>query len=278
MISKIKLFFQIWFGGFNSSKKFPKLPQKTRKPIISDTILINIHEWGGYLPKRIKKVKGIKEFECGLFYQLKRFSSDYHNKKVDITITLSDAHLYKDIDNLKKYNLRLMEVDNQGFDFSGYSRFYDEIKNLPNSYVILTNSSINKEIIPFLDSFIDYMDKNQDVGILGISGNSKFYHTVFRNNYNPHLQSFFLLTTIEVLKEIVTLNNNTFPGKSETNKHLLIRNGEVKISHLALQLGYHLALVTENKVFKFDFFNYPLKKGDARHFTNNPNTIFPISL
>lgn len=280
--NNIKTFYRIWMQDvlslpFHIAKKHSNIPQRIRKPVVTDKILIIIHEWGGYNGKRLKKIKGIAEFECGLDYQLERFEKQNTDYKKVLTITMSDPEKYGDLDNLRSKCDQLIFVTNQGMDFSGYSKFISKYSAHPNSYIILSNSSVNKIQTDFLDSYINYLEHNQDVGLLGVSCNSKYYHTLLRANYNPHLQSFFIMTTLSVLNEIIELNGGEFPGIQESNKHLLIRNGEVKLSKLALELGYKLAVVTQTGVYKFDYDTYPLKKGDFRIYTKMPNAIFPIT-
>ena len=275
---KISLFLKIITEGFIPYKKdsLNKI-KRERDNIDTNKIYVCIHEWGKYPIVREKNVKGIKRFQCGLQYQLERFSRNFHTQDIDITLTMSDADYFRDWEVIAGKYDRLIQVSNTGLDFSGFSSFYEQIKRKSNSYVILTNSSINKEIHPFLDSYINYMNENKDIGLLGISSNSRFYHTIAKWNFNPHIQSFFILTTIDVLKEIVKLNGNVFPGANETNKHLLIRKGEVGISSLALRLGYNLGVVLpDGNVVKFNYNDYPLPKGDLRKNFQNPNAIYPV--
>lgn len=273
---------------FNKLSSKDKLKvKKKRNPIQDKTIYINIHEWGGYNLKRHKNKinNNINGFECGLYYQLLRFKKPY-NDNINLTVTLSDPHLSKSVDFIKNNCDKLIFVSNDGMDFSGYSEFYLNIKDLPNSYVILTNSSVNKDISnSFLKEYIDYMNENPDVGILGISYCTKIYQTLIRNNFNPHLQSYFILSTIDVLKEIVHRNNEIFPGKGIKNKFLLIRKGEVKVSKIAQKLGYNLGVVlTNGEVYKFGMNNkydngfnrWDKKMGDMRLYVREPNKINKI--
>lgn len=278
-------FFQIWIKDIllypYHLYKLKKIKRaditSQRKEIKNDIIYIGIHEWGGYPQVREKKVKNVKPFVCGLKYQLERFKKDKVQFPINLTITMSDIEKYKDAESLKSLCDNFISVPNLGMDFSGYSAFFNSIRNKDNAYVILTNTSINEKIDCFLLDYINYMEKNKDVGILGISCSSKYYHTLVRNNFNPHLQSFFLLTTIDVLRQIVELNNGEFPGVKQANKHLLIRNGEVKLSRLALELGYNLAIVNENgETVKFNYKSYPMPKGDLRIKSKFPNRINPI--
>ena len=66
-----------------------------RQPVTSKEVLICIHEWAGYEPKRIKKIGNkIKAFECGLHYQLIRFQNYTGNYTTSITLTISERTKY----------------------------------------------------------------------------------------------------------------------------------------------------------------------------------------
>ena len=265
---------------FHRNRKLSAIrPIKYRKSVENDILYIGIHEWGGYKPMRRKHInKTIQDFDCGLEYQLKRFNNYNGTRHIDLTVTISDIEVYADIEKLKNCCHRLIPVSNIGMDFSGYSTFFKLIERQKNSYVLLTNSSVNAHQVDFIDSYLDYLEKNPDVGMLGISCCSKCYQTLIRHNFTPHLQSFFLLTTIDVLNEAIKLNGGKFPGSGISNKQLLIREGEIKLSQLVLQLGYKLAVVTQKGPVKFDNNpkNWILPWGDYRCYTSAPNAINPI--
>lgn len=239
-----KNFLKLKFGNFTKSH----VKNKIRVPVLKNKLSVCIHEWGGYEGKRIKKIKNIKEFECGLDYQLERFQKYDGECELDLTLTISDSHLLKQsIEGVK-----IMNVSNIGMDFSGYAAFYESIKSKDNKYVILTNSSVNKLQVNFIDDYIRFFKLNNSVGMLGISYNTKMYQSLIRNNFNPHLQSFFLLTTTEVLNEVVRFNE-TFPGKDIDYKLALIKYGEIKLSRIVMDLGYKLCCVLDNgQPFLFD--------------------------
>ncbi|UUW09494.1 hypothetical protein NLG42_01540 [Flavobacterium plurextorum] len=278
------LYFWEWFKNEISNKNASQV-KKIRSGIDSKMIYINIHEWGGYPSTRIKKIKTGKEFACGLQAHLERFSKVSKKIQSEIYLTISEISLFKNKIEIEKSVDKIVSVSNEGMDFSGYSEFYNLVKDKPNAYVLLCNTSVNVIQTEFLENYISYMEANPDVGMMGVSYCSKIWQSIIRNNFTPHLQSFFLLTTIEVLNEIVAKNGGKFPGKGIVYKRLLIRDGEIKISKLVQKLGYNLAVTLEDKsVFKFGKNNYfdngfkrwILKHGDIRLTCDNPNIINEI--
>jgi hypothetical protein len=266
--------------AFSSDK--PLTIKKLRAPIVSKTLLINIHEWGGYPDIRKKTIRRKNEFTCGLKFQLDRFNAPNLGTSRELNLSISDSHLLKDKEHLSKQVNNLLEVDNYGMDFSGYSAFYNNIKSRPNAYVILTNTSVNSIQTDFLTSYLSFMEKNPDVGLLGVSYCSKVIQSLIRNNFNAHLQSFFMLTTIEVLNEIVKSNGDKFPGHGILYKRLLIKRGEIAMSRITQRLGYNLAVTLENgSVYKFGKNNcldngyrrWDLKFSDVRLTLKEPNVL-----
>jgi len=258
----------------------PKSILINRQPVVDNVINICIHEWGGYEGKRIKIIKGALPFECGLYYQLQRFNKYRGKYVINTTVTLSDHELLASKIEAK----RIINVSNRGMDFSGYSAFYSKIKDKGNRYIILTNSSVNAQQEDFLEGYIDFLEKNLNVGMLGVSYSSRIYQSVIKNNFNPHLQSFFLITTTEVLDKIVKLNNK-FPGAGVDYKLSLIRKGEVRLSNSVMELGYSLACVLENgSVHVFDkgcltdngHSSWKVPFMDYRLITKHPNKLNSI--
>lgn len=277
------LFSPFWYMYNFLNRGKEKMGYRNRSNIQSPIIYVETHEWAGYSFVRKKTLKNGLRFSCGIEFQLERFRLERLNSihEIDYTVTISDLEKYPmyDIISIKKRCNRILNVSNVGLDFSGYAAFFDTIKNKANSYVILSNSSVNARMDIFLDDYIEYMENNLDVGMLGISYSTKVYQTLIRNNFNPHLQSFFLLTTIDVLKEVVEVNGGHFPGKNISDKRLLIREGEVGLSKLVLSLGYNLAVVYPETGVPFKFkskseWDKPL--GDVRLTVGHPNRITPI--
>lgn len=253
----------------------PEKP-KYRTPVEEHHVLVGVHEWGGYNLDRRKTIKHGATFECGLRGQLERFCG---KPEVELVVTISDASRYDEMEYVRMRANNVIEVDNRGMDFSGFAALYERYKNGPNRYVILTNSSVNALQEEFLNGYIDYMEHNLEVGMLGISYCTKMIQTLVRDNFRPHLQSFFLLTTIDVLREVVTLNGGKFPGNGVAHKLLLIRQGEIRLSQLVRKAGYRLAVINpqNGKPYKFECYKrWALPLGDIRQQIDTPNRITPI--
>lgn len=227
--------------------------KRKREPVKSSVVRVCVHEWGGYAMERKKIFSNTSKNICGLKYQLQRFSIYRKNGLVDLTVTMSDINKSNNLNEVKKNCDHFIPVSNIGMDFHGYSTFFKSIIDEDNCYVILTNSSVEKTQTDFLEGYIRYMNENPDVGMLGISYSTRMYHTLIRRNFIPHIQSFFVMTTLDVLKEIVSLNKGKFPGADAGYKRLLIRKGEIPLSRLVLKLGYRLAVVYPNDGIPFKF-------------------------
>jgi len=249
-----------------------------RKKANANKLLVCIHDWAGYNITREKSFKNGKKIKCGLKYQIERFANYKGTKTVDYLLTISGI----DDTNTKKYQgLKFKSVSNIGLDFSGYSYFAE---NLPeeNCYVLLMNTSVESSQDDFIDDYISFMESNPSIGLLGISYSTKMYQTIIKNNFNPHIQSFFLMTTSDILKQINKYNNG-FPGEKIDYKRLLIREGEIGISKIIERLGYSLCVIDEHgKPFilptsQKKFFNsnklWPMPYGDYRYAVKTPNKI-----
>lgn len=262
----------------------PDGPLKKREAVKTNNVLIGIHDWAGYELKRKKTVNNI-EFDCGLEYQLSRFSNYKGSYKTNISLTISD---YDENRNGKKYTgLNPIAVSNTGMDFQGYAYTIQSNTDAENCYVLLMNSSVDAKQVDFLDNYIAFLEQNPHVGLLGISYSARMYQTVIRNNFTPHVQSFFLLTTLNVLKEVIDYNGGKFPGSDVSHKRMLIRSGEIRLSKIINKLGYQLAIITEEqKPFIFPktegWFNtayskWELPMGEYRFYVKHPNRITPIT-
>lgn len=275
------LYLRNWL--YNSEIVRREVAQRCRRDVTSNRIDVVVHEWGGYNLERVKAIRNIPTFSCGLRYQVERFLSYKGSREINLNVTISDNEMFQHFDFLEQHGVVPHFVENVGMDFSGYSYLYKHRAVDQNRYVILTNSSVNAMGDEFIDDYVDYMEQNKDVGIMGVSCCTKSFQTLIRNNFNPHIQSFFILTTSGVLEEIVRENGGVFPGEGVTHKLLLIREGELRLSQLALNLGYSLAVVRESgDVYKFNsgttYKEWSIPMGDLRTTVTNPNKINKIKI
>ena len=244
-----------------------------------NSIALCIQDWVNYDDVRTKELKNGTFYECGIRNQYKKFIS----KKYSISkfLYISKAGNIK-----KKYSeyidngFDVVYNGNDYLDFSSYSNFYD--KNKDKDILIFMNSSVSTEFNqPIIDSYVDYFKKNKDIGLFGISANSKKYQTIVPFGFEPHIQSIFFITTKNILEKIISKNKGFFPGTNVTknNKYRLIIDGEIKLNNLVLNLGYSIAFVDEygevikynkSKMFNCKFF-WKKPFGDLRLITNYPS-------
>lgn len=158
-----------WLSAREVLKKRRKTagpPLRRRPPVASKQVYVCVHEWGGYPMRRQKTIKHGATFDCGLEAQLERFSPYRASGRVELTVTLSAADRHPDLSAIRNRTDHLILSCNKGMDFSGYAAFFDRIKNKPDAYVILTNSSVNAAQNDFLESYIRCMDRHPDAGLV----------------------------------------------------------------------------------------------------------------
>jgi glycosyltransferase involved in cell wall biosynthesis len=275
-------FCKLNFSFFNKVNNF----QYRERKIKEKNIFLCFQDWSNYPNRRYKMLKNMIWYKCGIT----NFDNLFKSSKYDIK-----KYLYLSGNNSKKLDkIHIKEkyetifCKNDYYDFGSYSSFYNKHKT-NNNILIFCNSSISNESTdPFIDSYLDYFLKNKDIGLLGISGNSKNYQSLLFNNFTPHLQSIFFITTVEVINLIISKNNNIFPGMNATrfNKYSIIKKGEVVLSKIVLDLGFNIAIVKSNgEIFKFKKDSYVsmykqwkknYKLGDARLHSIKPSFPFKI--
>lgn len=275
----------LFFGKKDQEEITAKIRRKNDNSL-SDNIVFLIHEWAGYPFVREKTIKRTQnKFTCGLKYSLERINSYIGKYKVEKILTISDCS-DEYIERLKlsdffKEDINIIPVTNKSMDFSGYSYLAHKIVSTKqNKLVFFSNTSVNAIKCDFIDQYIDIFLNNKNLGLLGISYSSKIYQTFIRNNYTPHIQSFFFLTTTEVLEKIIIFNKNIFPGERSDYKLSIIRFGEVKLSQIVQKLGLDIGIIDE----KGKLLILPMEEdsatdlvvGDYRLFVKNPNKINKI--
>ena len=266
--------------------KMVKKIEREKDNTIGKTIIFHIHEWAGYPFVREKIIKHTKNrFTCGLKYGLERVNNYMGKYKIEKVLTISDSS-DEYIERLKSADffeddINIIPVSNKSMDFSGYSYIAHKVVSIEqNKLIFFSNTSVNAIRCDFIDQYIDVFLKNKNLGLLGISYSSKIYQTLVKNNYTPHVQSFFFLTTTEILEKIITFNRGIFPGEKSSFKLSIIRFGEAKLSQIVQKLGFDIGIIDETgkllilPIKENDASN--LVKGDYRLFVKHPNRINKI--
>lgn len=294
LIVGIELLFSPFLFAFEALKKqigrfIPDEKSMVAKATeLDDEVIFAVHEWAGYPYVRQKTIKHVNHtFTCGLkfyFDRLSAYKGKYRLKKV---LTLSDAN-DQYIAHLKKQDfypsdLQIHPVDNMAMDFSGYNFVAKNmLRPERDQIVFLTNSSLESSQIDFIDQYVEHFRLQPELGLLGVSYSTKVYQTFIKNNFRPHIQSFFLVTRSRILQELLKKNGGNLPGSAEKYKLSIIRFGEVKITEMIQQLGYKVAVVTsDGKLTKFPdsgffyngYYKWKLPMNDYRLTTEYPNRI-----
>lgn len=287
---KTKSKLKFWLSVFTEVVLYPFA--RERKSLIvkeradsnlSNKIIYHIHEWCGYPFEREKKIRYRDySFKCGLKPAIARVSIYRGSRDIEKVLTLSEATVSY-VKKLKKEDFfdrdfQIVRVGNDSMDFSGYAHIvHNVLQDASNDFVFLTNSSVDDHVYDFIDDYISCYLKNKNIGILGVSYSSKIYQSLIKSNFTPHVQSFFMLTTSEIIREIVEVNGGRFPGEDEFYKLGLIKFGEAKLSQIVQQLGYDLGIVNDKgdvTVLPRDArFKSEIVDGDYRLFSRFPNRI-----
>ncbi len=283
--------FFIFFNSINNYLGFlfpfdTKKENFVRKPL-GKNVSLCIQDWVCYENIRYKTLKNGASYRCGLLNQEKKFLSKKYNinKKLYISGTVEEHKQFFDqkLKNISLNDFKITKSSNEYLDFSSYKSFYNSLDKKYNDVLIFCNSSVSTEFnFPIIDEYLDYFYQNEDIGIMGISSNTKDQQSFIFNNFSPHIQTLFFITSTFLLNEIVIANNGIFPGENSTlyNKYSIIQNGELTLSKLTLRLGYSIAVVDQfGDVHKFKqnkkYYNcvssWNLPKLDMRIATNYPS-------
>jgi len=258
------------------------IPNNNKKIIREDnsqSIALCIQDWINYNSLRFKDLKNGGRYYCGIEKQYNKFESKKYSIDKYLYISRDSDNLTKDYFNFTKNGFSIIYNSNDYLDFSSYSNFYNDNKN--KDILIFMNSSVSTEFNePIIDSYIDYFLANKDVGLFGISANSKKYQSIVPFGFEPHIQSIFFITTSKILNKVIKINNGFFPGTDKTkhNKYRLIIDGEIKLNEIILKLGYSIAYVSDyGEVIKYkkdkiinNKFLWSKPYGDVRLITNYP--------
>jgi hypothetical protein len=266
-------------------------------PIVPiDSLVFEIHEWAGYPLERTKQIKSNTVFNCGLRNQIESMNDfDQLNRGKRMAtyhLTVSDySNSFQELianEKLPISNFNLHKISNQGMDLAGYAYVVkNKISAKSNELVFLVNSSVSGNYANQLNDYILAFERNPNLGLLGVSYCTTINQSLIKNNFNPHLQSFFLVGRSSVLHELVKKNGEIFPGEFETNKYAIIRFGEAQLTSTVMNLGYDVGVVEPNgelvifpqvKGFDNGYNAWKLLFGDRRLTNGAPNQVHKLKL
>lgn len=207
---------------------------------------IILAEWGKYPLKR-EKVFGKNIIKCGLLRVLENMLTHPGGERFEVRIVITDCDnstklkyqsLIKNYSFIEDVSFR----DNQGQDIGSYNFAYQRLlKENYNGNVIFMNSSVRGPLKrDWLKNYLALFHSDTQIGLCGITLNNQNYFS-FSKSYlpkNPHVQSFFLLTEISLLKEVFP--TGSLSGFNQESKKALIKSGEIGISTAFLNKGYKI--------------------------------------
>lgn len=252
----------------------------------NNLVKLCIQDWVCYENIRYKTLRNGATYKCGLTNQELKFKSIKYDISKNLFISGTkeehDSFFQKKIKNIGFNDFNIFKTNNKLYDFSSYKFFYESLNKNLNEILVFCNSSVSTEFnFPIIDNYINFFNQNTDIGIMGISSNTKDQQSLIFNNFSPHIQTLFFITTTSVLNQIIKINKGYFPGENSThyNKYSIIQNGELVLSRLCLKLGYSIAIIDQfGKVFKFNkqkkyidnSHKWKLPKLDLRIISNYP--------
>ena len=137
----------------------------------------------------------------------------------------------------------LYRRSNRGIDFGAYDFAYQYLKQVSyDGYVVFMNSPATFQQSTSIKAYQSLFDSDPQIGLCG---SSIFLKNIIASSsyFKPHIQSYFLLTTMAVLMEVFP---NHLAGYLSKNKKTTIIYGEIGFSQKILNQGYSIAALRNN--------------------------------
>lgn len=157
----------------------------------------------------------------------------------------------------------IFRESNLGKDIGAYDFGFNELKK--EGYtgdVVMMNTNIRgPSENDWLINYYKLFRKHQNTGLCGVSLNS---HDTTQTPpvFDPHVQSFFIYSTMEVLKKAFP---NILPGADfDVEKDKLIQTGEIGISRTILDMGYGIVASMFPEFHYKKEQEWSLQEGDLR--------------
>lgn len=204
---------------------------------------IIVADFGNYPLYREKNICG-NIIRCGignLFENMERFKAGVPYDVILVINLANNTEENKEVCNSlqEKYPFikKVIFRDNSGFDFGAYDAGYQYLKSIDHKGdVLFINSSVRGPSHDYWLVKYLYLFYRENLGLCGISLNSHTTH-MLEPVFKPHVQSFFMLTSMKVLKKVFS---ESLPGCNlVTDDHLrIITEGEIEFSQRILEHGY----------------------------------------
>jgi hypothetical protein len=233
-------------------------------------VQVALIEWMGY-PLFRKKPLGEINFNCGLGNLLKNMKKYDPGVDIECSVVLNEFQIQKPnklisaaykvpilkpllLNNVQtntrqKYDEFLANFpfvnqcfyrDNTNRDIGAYNYFYEYLlqRNYSGHLVLINSSVRGPSEDGWLLKYKNLFEKEPDTGLSGISLNSGYYDLQGVKRFSPHMQSFFLYTSMDVLKQVFP--NGLIGTEEISRKEELIEQGEIGISAKILRAGFGL--------------------------------------
>ncbi|WP_088890381.1 hypothetical protein [Leptolyngbya ohadii] len=154
--------------------------------------------------------------------------------------------------------------DNINQDIGAYDYFYAYLRQQKYSgQVVFINSSVRgPQEDGWLRKYKTLFEAEPDTGFCGISLNSHYQAPDARFFFLPHVQSFFIYTSMAVLEKVFP--NGLLEGKNIVDKNELVEQGEVGISTRVLQAGLGIRSSSFPEFFYRAGQKWTIPEGDIR--------------
>lgn len=212
-------------------------------------ILVDFSDYPLHRKKRLFRY----DIECGLGNLLENMTKFKAGVQFEVILVVNEKGQEKRVvyNSLKKYSFieKIFFRDNTAFDFGAYNKGYQYLREIAyDGDIVFMNSSTRGPYNDYwLLKYSHLFHRRKNIGLCGISLNSHTTH--LRNSvFRPHVQSFFMYTSMNVLMEIF---NDSLPTPNSDSKKLdIITYCEIEFSTKMLDGNYGIcSKLFENFVY-----------------------------
>ncbi|MGH1485101.1 MAG: hypothetical protein ACRBCI_02700 [Cellvibrionaceae bacterium] len=230
-------------------------------------VKIVLVEWMGYPLYRNKQI-GAHTIKCGLGRLLENIQKldagvdfdcrvivNEHNNKQTLTSLIGKQKLLRKffLNNSKTNSIEKFDHvfqkypfiekvtyrQNIGQDIGAYDFIYRQLmeENYTGDILFMNSSVRGPHENGWLKKYQDLFNRHENTGLAGITLNS--YYSTRKKSFDPHVQSFFLYSNMQILKDVFP--DGIYNGQTGEEKRDLIINGEIGISRKVLDKGYGIS-------------------------------------